>query len=54
MYLKLDNKSPVEKLKERNQIDYSDYKSPLERTLEILTSLKECIEDDKFIRDIDY
>ena len=35
-------------------VSYNDYKSPLERTIEILSNLKETIEDQQSIKDIDF
>jgi hypothetical protein len=38
---KLDEMEEVKKSKKRSEVNYTDYKSPLERTLEILTTLRE-------------
>lgn len=51
---KLDELKQTRKAKAQGEIDYADFKSPLERTLEILTNLKECLEDQKYIRDLNY
>lgn len=51
---KLDYLHKNEHSKNKSEIDYSDFKSPLERTMEILTNLKECLEDQKYIRDLNY
>ena len=35
-------------------VSYNDYKSPLERTIEILSNLKDSIDDQQSVRDIDF
>jgi hypothetical protein len=54
VFLRFEEQSASNINKLKSDVAYSDYKSPLERTLEILTSLKECINDDKFVKDINF
>jgi hypothetical protein len=51
---KLNEVKGSNKAKKKSEISYSEFKSPLERTLEIMTALRECLEDQKFVRDINY
>lgn len=51
---KLDELRNSRKAKMKSEIDYSDFKSPFERTIEILTNLKECLEDQKYVKDLNY
>lgn len=49
---KLDEFKETRKAKQKNEIDYTDFKSPLERTLEILTVIRDNIEEQRYVKDI--
>lgn len=51
---KLDELKETRKAKMKAGVGYSDYKSPLERIIEILASLRDCLEDQKYARDLNY
>jgi hypothetical protein len=51
---KYDQLKVSRKAKMKSEISFSDFKSPLEQTLEIMTTLRECLEDQKFVRDLNY
>jgi hypothetical protein len=51
---KYDQLKDSRNAKKKSEISFSDFKSPLEQTLEIMTTLRECLEDQKFVRDLNY
>ena len=51
---KLDELKETRKAKQKNEIDYSDYKSPFERTIEILTVIRDNIEEQRYVKDLNF
>lgn len=51
---KLDELKKSKKAKNKYQVDYSDYKSPLERTLEILSYLRDDLQNQKYVKDVNF
>jgi hypothetical protein len=51
---KYDHLKDSRNAKKKSEISFSEFKSPLEQTLEIMTTLRECLEDQKFVRDLNY